>query len=59
MPPEQAELIVRSIRERDGKVEYIVFEGEGHGFRKAENVKRALEEELKFYEDVFGLQNAA
>ncbi|GJE93608.1 alpha/beta hydrolase [Phanerochaete sordida] len=59
VPPEQAELIVKSIRDRGGKVEYIVFEGEGHGWRKAENVKRSLEEELHFYEGVFGLKRAA
>jgi dipeptidyl aminopeptidase/acylaminoacyl peptidase len=29
-------------------------EGEGHGFRKAENIKRALEAELYFYSKVFG-----
>ena len=59
VPPEQAELIVKSIRDRGGKVEYIVFQGEGHSWRKAENVKRSLEEELHFYEGVFGLKRAA
>ncbi|EKM51241.1 uncharacterized protein PHACADRAFT_263278, partial [Phanerochaete carnosa HHB-10118-sp] len=59
VPPEQAELIVRSIRDRGGQVEYTVFQGEGHGWRKAENVKRALEEELKLYKNVFDLKGAA
>jgi dipeptidyl aminopeptidase/acylaminoacyl peptidase len=36
-------------------VELIVFEGEGHGFRRAETVERALEAELAFYQRVFGL----
>ncbi|KAJ2956743.1 hypothetical protein NUW54_g14646 [Trametes sanguinea] len=56
VPPNQAELIVSNIRKRGGRVEYIVFEGEGHGWRKAENIKTALEKELAFYEDVFGLR---
>ena len=32
----------------------IMFEGEQHGFRKAENIQRALEAELYFYSQVFG-----
>lgn len=37
-------------------MEYVVFEGEGHGWRKAENIKTALEKELSFYEEVFELK---
>ncbi|TFK46332.1 alpha/beta-hydrolase [Heliocybe sulcata] len=55
VPPSQAELIVNSVQKNGGKVSYIVFEGEGHGFRKAENIKRALEEEYAFYRDVIGI----
>jgi dipeptidyl aminopeptidase/acylaminoacyl peptidase len=36
-------------------VKYVAFEGEQHGFRKAETIVRALEEELAFYRDVFDL----
>ncbi|KAI0672134.1 alpha/beta-hydrolase [Trametes maxima] len=56
VPPNQAELIVGDIRKRGGRVEYTVFEGEGHGWRKAENIRTALEKEIGFYEDVFGLK---
>ncbi|OSD00963.1 alpha/beta-hydrolase [Trametes coccinea BRFM310] len=56
VPPNQAEIIVSNIKKRGGRVEYIVFEGEGHGWRKAENIRTALEKELGFYEDVFGLR---
>jgi dipeptidyl aminopeptidase/acylaminoacyl peptidase len=35
-------------------VALVVFEGEGHGFRRAENIRRALEAELDFYGQVFG-----
>ena len=58
VPPEQAEDIVRTIKEKNGRVEYVLFEGEGHGFRKAENMKTALEKELAFYRDVFGIKGS-
>ena len=28
---------------------FPLFEGEGHGFRKADNIKRCLDAELAFY----------
>lgn len=43
VPPEQAEMIVKAVQKNGGKVEYILFEGEGHGFRQAANIKRAVE----------------
>ncbi|KAG8931269.1 hypothetical protein FRC02_002991 [Tulasnella sp. 418] len=55
VPPSQAEAIVEKIKKRGGKVEYILFEGEGHGWRKAETVKAALEKEESWYKGVFGL----
>lgn len=57
VPQNQAEMLVDKIKKTGGKVKYILFEGEGHGFRKSENVKRALEEELAWYENIFGLGN--
>ncbi|OBZ76925.1 Dipeptidyl peptidase family member 6 [Grifola frondosa] len=56
VPPAQAEAIVQTIRSQGGRIEYTVFQGEGHGWRKAENIKAALDQELAFYEDVFGLK---
>jgi hypothetical protein len=32
----------------------VLFEGEGHGFRRAENIRAALESELCFYAEVLG-----
>lgn len=55
VPPQQAELIVANIKARGGRVEYKVFEGEGHGWRKAENIRTALETEIGFYMNVYGL----
>ena len=56
MPPNQAEGIVETVQKHGGRIDYVVFEGEGHGWRKEENQRTALLRELEFYEDVFGLK---
>ena len=56
VPPNQAEGIVDTIRKHGGRVDYVVFEGEGHGWRKEENQRKAIETEFAFYADVFGLK---
>ena len=35
---------------------YLLFEGEGHGFRKAENIVASLEAELSFYAQILGFE---
>ncbi|PWN45390.1 hypothetical protein IE81DRAFT_320139 [Ceraceosorus guamensis] len=57
VPKEQSEAIRDAILKNGGRVEYTLFEGEGHGFRRAENQKAALEGELDFYVDVFKLKD--
>jgi dipeptidyl aminopeptidase/acylaminoacyl peptidase len=52
--PNQAERMVRALREKGVPVAYILFQGEQHGFRRAENMKRAIEAELYFYSRVLG-----
>lgn len=54
VPPNQAELMVSAMEKRGLPVAYYAFEGEGHGFRRAETQKRVLELELDFYGRVFG-----
>jgi dipeptidyl aminopeptidase/acylaminoacyl peptidase len=49
VPPSQTELMVSALKDRGVPVGYFLFEGEQHGFRKAENIKRALDAELYFY----------
>ncbi len=49
VPPNQAEAMVQALRSRGIAVGYFLFAGEQHGFRKAENIKRALDAELYFY----------
>ncbi|MET9891064.1 LpqB family beta-propeller domain-containing protein [Streptomyces sp. NPDC006465] len=56
-PPVQCERFLAVLEEQDRHVPhaYIAFEGEGHGFRRAETMVRALESELSLYAQVFGL----
>jgi dipeptidyl aminopeptidase/acylaminoacyl peptidase len=58
VPPLQAELIVSALRERGVPHAYLLYEGEGHGFRKAENIVGSLEAELSFYAQVLGFEPA-
>jgi len=58
VPPNQAEAMVGALDQKGIPVAYILFEGEGHGFRKSENVCRALESELGFYGRIFGFAPA-
>ncbi|HZH32918.1 MAG TPA: prolyl oligopeptidase family serine peptidase, partial [Pyrinomonadaceae bacterium] len=58
VPPNQAELMVEALRAKGLPVAYVAFEGEQHGFRRAENIKRALEGELYFYSRVFEFELA-
>jgi len=58
VPPNQAEKMFEAVRTKKLPVAYLTFEGEQHGFRKAENIKRVLEAELYFYSKVFGFDLA-
>ena len=53
VPPNQAESMVEAVRSKGIPVAYVSFEGEQHGFQKAENIKAALDGELYFYSRVF------
>jgi len=58
VPPNQAEMMYEAAVKKGLPVAYVAFEGEQHGFRKAENIKRSLEGELYFYSKVFGFELA-
>jgi dipeptidyl aminopeptidase/acylaminoacyl peptidase len=58
VPPNQAELMVEALRKKGLPVAYIPFEGEQHGFRRAETIKRSMEAELYFYSRIFGFHPA-
>ena len=49
---------MRALREKGVPVAYLLFEGESHGFRQAENIERSLEAELYFYGRVLGFAPA-
>ncbi|MFF8860462.1 prolyl oligopeptidase family serine peptidase [Streptomyces sp. NPDC015139] len=54
-PPAQCERLLARIDGRGVPHAYLTFAGEGHGFRRAETMIRALEAELSLYAQVFGL----
>ena len=54
VPPSQAKSMYDAVRAKGLPVAYVLFDGEGHGFRRAENIMRAIEAELYFYGKVFG-----
>ena len=54
VPPQQSETMVAALKAKGVPVAYVPFAGEGHGFRRAENIIRALEAELYFYGRVLG-----
>jgi dipeptidyl aminopeptidase/acylaminoacyl peptidase len=58
VPPNQAESMVAALSAKGVPVAYIAYEGEGHGFRKAANIKRTADAELYFYGRIFGFTPA-
>jgi dipeptidyl aminopeptidase/acylaminoacyl peptidase len=49
VPPNQAEAMVASLRAKGLPFQYLLFDGEQHGFRRAQTIKRTLDAELYFY----------
>ncbi|MCS7290416.1 MAG: S9 family peptidase [Roseiflexaceae bacterium] len=58
VPPDQSERMAAALRAKGVPVAYLTFEGEQHGFRKAETIIRALEAELYFYSRILGFDLA-
>ena len=58
VPPNQAETMVAALTAKGVPVAYVAYEGEGHGFRKAANIKRTADAELYFYGRIFGFTPA-
>jgi dipeptidyl aminopeptidase/acylaminoacyl peptidase len=58
VPPAQAEEMAAALRRSGVPHAVLMFEGEQHGFRRAETIIRSLEAELSFYGRVFGFQPA-
>ena len=58
VPPDQSEKFYKVLRDKGLPTAYIAYEGEQHGFRKSENIKRSIEAELYFYGKVFDFEPA-
>ncbi|MEW6568933.1 MAG: prolyl oligopeptidase family serine peptidase [Chloroflexota bacterium] len=56
--PAQAETMVQALHRNRVPHAYLAFEGEGHGFRREESLRRCLEAEFYFYARVFGFEPA-
>jgi dipeptidyl aminopeptidase/acylaminoacyl peptidase len=56
VPPNQATMIVEALQAKQVPVAYLPFEGEQHGFRREENIRRALDGELSFYSQIWGFE---
>ncbi|PCI45765.1 MAG: peptidase [Moraxellaceae bacterium] len=57
VPPNQSQLMADKLKQEGVPVAFIEFPGEGHGFRKTDNIIAALEAELSFYRRVFQLED--
>lgn len=58
VPPSQSQMMVNALKQKGLPVAYIEFEGEGHGFRQAQNITRSTEAELYFYSKILGFTPA-
>lgn len=56
VPPSQSEAIRDALAARGVPHEYLLFPGEGHGFRRAETIIAAAEAELRFLGEAFGFK---
>lgn len=58
VPPDQSSRMAEALRRKGVPVAYLLFEGEQHGFRKAQHIRRALDAEFTFYARCFGFTPA-
>jgi dienelactone hydrolase len=56
VPPIQAQAMAEALDRRGVRHVFLTFPGEGHGFRRPESIRRALEVELSFYVAALGLR---
>lgn len=52
--PDQSELMYEALKKRNITTSIFNYAGEGHGFRRAENLIDSLRQEHTFYQQVFG-----
>ncbi len=56
VPPSQAEIMAKGLRDKKIPFSLIMYEGEQHGFRQSKNIISSLESELYFYSKVLGFK---
>ena len=56
VPPNQMFDMLQALQKNNIPCEHVLFDGEGHGFRKPENIITAYNTELNFYRKIFGLE---
>ena len=57
IPVAQMSDMVDLIKKRGVRADLIVFEGEGHGWRRASTVETVLKKQIDFVADIFGVKN--
>lgn len=55
VPLEQSQKLAEALADKGVKHKLLTFEGEGHGFRQSQNLVQALNAELDFFKEVFGI----
>ncbi len=58
VPPNQAEVMAAAVRAKGLPVALLMFEGEGHGFRRSDTIRATYEAQLSFLGQVFGFTPA-
>ena len=58
VPPSQAEAMAQAVLAKGLTADLVVFEGEGHGFRRSENIIKVAELALAFLGRVHGFRPA-
>lgn len=56
VPPSQSEQFAAALAAKEMPYTYLTFEGESHGFRRAETIITCLESELAFYGQTLGFE---
>jgi dipeptidyl aminopeptidase/acylaminoacyl peptidase len=55
VPPSQSKMMYEILVKRNIPTAYLLYKGEQHGFRKAENIKRSLEAQLYFFSKILNI----
>jgi dipeptidyl aminopeptidase/acylaminoacyl peptidase len=56
VPPSQAEMFAAALAKKGIPHAYLLFQGEAHGFRRAETLTKVAEAELSFYGQIMGFE---